>query len=233
MKPPVKQSGCVTCLPLLALLLLANCTSNGGSSGGTTPTDSSGGSGNTTQAGCQQTSSNPVANATSLGGNCVTPTLVDQGNGTVKDTANNLLWVRCLVRTDASDNSIVWESTPGSCNAANAATVKFELAGINEQASTTCNNLTYAGRSDWVLPDLKQLGTYYSNTPTGGNYVVSGAFTALTVYTSPNQIQYITKTYGASNTAGYVDFSRSEASGGGVRLNSNATAGNVTCVVKL
>ena len=211
-------------------LLLIHCTSNGDSAG-TTPNNNA--TNPITPAGCVQVSSNPVANATSLGGNCVSPVLVDQFNGTVKDTANNLLWIKCLVRTDGSGNSTVWESSPGSCNAANAATVKFEVPGITEEASPTCNNLTYAGRSDWVLPDLKQLGTYYSNTPNGGSYVVNAAITALTLYTSPNQIQFITKTYGASNTAGYVDFSRSEGSGGGVRLNSNATAGNVTCVVKL
>jgi hypothetical protein len=225
---------------LLPAFLLIHCTSNGGSAAAATDSSAtnsggSGGSGSNTPAGCVQTASNPVANVTSLGGDCANPVLVDQGNGTVKDTANNLLWVKCTVRTDSvSGNTVVWESGVGNCNQANAATLKFESSG-SSQASSLCNDLVYASRSDWGLPDLKQLSIYYKSVGTGVANVINSTLYGLSMYgNSSTQIYHITTTTGSGSTAGSVDFSRPTGSGGGPQLiNAGTQAGIVMCVVKL
>jgi hypothetical protein len=66
--------------------------------------------------------------------NCVTAGLLDQGNGTVADPRNNLLWTKNA-----------WSSIGPSI-------------GVDD-ADTICSDLVLAGRSDWGLPDVAQLQT--------------------------------------------------------------------------
>lgn len=67
------------------------------------------------------------------GASCVTSTLVDQGNGTVTDRANHLLWTKGA--------PVPW---PG---------------GSLQDARNYCNILELGGVSDWYLPDVAQLQT--------------------------------------------------------------------------
>lgn len=115
---------------------------------------------------CGQTVANPVTVSfaasngnyitesnllTALGGdNCSTPNLTDNNNGTVTDSQNRFIWTLCVL-DDSSDAPNTF-STP-NCAAFDANDSSF----AQTSASTACSNLTYAGRSDWILPDAIQL----------------------------------------------------------------------------
>ena len=60
---------------------------------------------------------------------CYPATLVDRGDGTAADEANNLLWSKTLFGTDGNS------------------------------AQTACGSVSLAGRTDWYLPDVAQLQT--------------------------------------------------------------------------
>ncbi len=91
------------------------------------------------------------ATATTTGAVCVPPTYVDNGDGTVTDVANKLLWSRCSV--DAA--GVAQNGTDFACVVPNlpADMVYWETA------LAACEALTLGGRSDWTLPDIAQLAT--------------------------------------------------------------------------
>lgn len=88
------------------------------------------------------------------------PSYTDNGNGTITDNRTTLMWVK-------DGNS------PG-CN--NGVSLTWE------QALSFCEGLSYAGYSDWRLPNVRELGSiindgvtnptistaYFPNTKTGG-----------------------------------------------------------------
>ncbi|PJZ26323.1 hypothetical protein CH352_07055 [Leptospira hartskeerlii] len=113
---------------------------------------------------CGQTVANPVSFAsangnfvdetsllTALGGdNCSTPSLTNNENGTVIDATNKFLWTLCVI--DGNTGSPHTYSTP-NCGVFTGADVGYDQSG----GATVCSNLTYAGHSDWILPDAIQL----------------------------------------------------------------------------
>ncbi|TGK38810.1 hypothetical protein [Leptospira andrefontaineae] len=123
-----------------------------------------GGPGNSSH--CGQTVANPVSVSfgvtngnyvtesnllAALGGdNCSTPSLTDNNNGTVTDSANRFIWTLCVL--DDSSKAPNAFNTP-NCDAFDANDGIFSQTS----ASTACSNLTYAGRSNWILPDAIRL----------------------------------------------------------------------------
>ncbi|MEI7014951.1 hypothetical protein [Leptospira licerasiae] len=115
---------------------------------------------------CGQTVANPVSVSfavsngnyvnesnllTALGGdNCSTPNLTDNNNGTVTDSANRFIWTLCVL-----DNS---SDAPNTFSSPNCASFDANDSSFDQtNASTTCSNLTFAGYSNWILPDAIQL----------------------------------------------------------------------------
>jgi len=71
------------------------------------------------------------------------PAYIDNGDGTVTDTSSGLTWMRCSYGQE-------WDEVEGECN------------GTPEQlfwagALNYAENLTYAGSSDWRLPNVHEL----------------------------------------------------------------------------
>ncbi|MCR1793400.1 MULTISPECIES: hypothetical protein [unclassified Leptospira] len=139
-----------------------------------------GGGGNSTFH-CGQTVANPVSVSfgassgnfvtesdllTALGGdNCSTPSLTDNNNGTVTDSENRFIWTLCVL-DNASD-------APNTFTSPNCSDFDANDSSFNQtNALTTCSNLTFASRSDWILPDAIQL---HSLRSTSSPYVL-GAF---------------------------------------------------------
>lgn len=140
-----------------------------------------GGSGGGNSFHCGQTVANPVsvsfgvANGNyvnevdllaALGGdNCNPPNLTDNNNGTVTDSENHFIWTLCVL--DDLSNA------PNDFTASNCAGFDANDSSFSQtSASTTCSSLTFAGRSNWILPDAIQLHSLRSaSTP----YVL-GAF---------------------------------------------------------
>ncbi|PJZ79005.1 DUF1566 domain-containing protein [Leptospira neocaledonica] len=138
-----------------------------------------GGPGNSSH--CGQTVANPVdagftlttntyisnannsAFVTAMGGNnCESAALVDNDNGTVTDTANHFLWTLCT-SYNSSGTISKYNYATGDC-AANDPPTTDDINITLAQAEAFCNSLTFAGHSDWVLPDAIQLFSLYSPT---------------------------------------------------------------------
>lgn len=112
---------------------------------------------------CGQTVANPVTFAstngatvdeanlvTALGGNnCQTPSLTDNGNGTVTDSANNFIWTLCVI--DGTTDQPHTYNNP-NCGAFGGTDASYDQPA----ASNVCAGLTFAGRSNWKLPDAIQ-----------------------------------------------------------------------------
>lgn len=78
-----------------------------------------------------------------------TQTLTDNGDGTVSESPTGLLWQKCLAGQNALDcsgtaNSIYWSD-----------------------AITYCENLSFAGRTNWRLPDVNELKNLIVDTQVG------------------------------------------------------------------
>ncbi|MGJ4788384.1 Lcl domain-containing protein [Leptospira koniambonensis] len=98
------------------------------------------------------------------GNNCETPALVDNDNGTVTDTANHFLWTLCTGYNPSGSGTILkYNYTTGDCDAGGSVTGDDNNITL-AQAETFCNSLTFAGHSDWVLPDAIQLFSLYTPT---------------------------------------------------------------------
>ncbi|GBF37363.1 hypothetical protein LPTSP1_03430 [Leptospira johnsonii] len=117
---------------------------------------------------CGQTVANPVSVSfavsngnyvsesnvlAALGGdNCSAPNLTDNNNGTVTDSANKFIWTLCVM--DGNTNS-PHDFISSNCEAFNGD--GSEASYDQSDASTVCSNLTFAGYSNWILPDAIQL----------------------------------------------------------------------------
>jgi hypothetical protein len=90
------------------------------------------------------------------GAACVPAAFRDNGDGTVTDLANKLLWTRCSVDgtgalANGDDFGCVVPTAPGDV-------VSWE------RALGFCDQLEHAGRSDWVLPDIARLATLVADS---------------------------------------------------------------------
>ena len=76
-------------------------------------------------------------------------TLTDNGDGTVSESQTGLLWQKCLNGQNATDcsgtaSSVYWSD-----------------------AVTACENLSFAGRTNWRLPDVNELKNLIVDSQTG------------------------------------------------------------------
>lgn len=123
---------------------------------------------NPVDAGFTVTTNTYISNAnndtfvTAMGGNnCESATLTDNDNGTVTDTANHFLWTLCT-GYNPSGTILKYDYTSSDCNAGGVTADDINIT--RAQAESFCNSLTFAGHSDWVLPDAIQLFSLYSTT---------------------------------------------------------------------
>ncbi|MFC1670731.1 DUF1566 domain-containing protein [Spirochaetota bacterium] len=72
----------------------------------------------------------------------------DNGNGTIKDNLTGLTWTKCSMKTISS--SPVMDATT------NCVDTHSEVGNWVE-AILACENLNYAGKTDWRLPNIKEL----------------------------------------------------------------------------
>ncbi|TGL58326.1 hypothetical protein [Leptospira sarikeiensis] len=119
---------------------------------------------------CGQTASNPVSFGTAtngatvadesgliaaLGGNnCQTPSLTNNGNGTVTDTANRFMWTLCVIDGTTSPKQPHTYSNP-NCGGFTGSDSSFDQG----QGESICSGMTFAGRSNWEMPDAIQSNT--------------------------------------------------------------------------
>ncbi len=81
--------------------------------------------------------------------------------GMVRDNSTNLIWTRCPI---GEDNKPIYD---------------FKCHGTKksftwQEAIEVCNNLVYEGRSDWRLPNIKELESIvYSHHYSSGNQYCS------------------------------------------------------------
>ncbi|TGM86625.1 DUF1566 domain-containing protein [Leptospira licerasiae] len=121
---------------------------------------------------CGQTVANPVGYSTATnspvasssdfltaagGNNCGSASLVDNDDGTVTDTQNKFLWTLCTAYNPATIQ--LYDYVSSDCNA--GAVVAADRNITQSQAVAFCESLTFAGHSDWILPDAIQLDTLY------------------------------------------------------------------------
>ena len=78
---------------------------------------------------------------------------IDNGNGTVTDKYTGLMWKKCSEPLQTTNCS----GTPGTYTWANAI--------------SQCENLTYAGYSDWRLPNMKELFSLIKYEGISGPYI--------------------------------------------------------------
>jgi len=94
---------------------------------------------------------NDPVDHTTTGAACVAPSFIDNGDGTITDRANKLLWTRCSV----GGGGALLNGVGFACELPIPANDWMNW----EDASTACEDLEHAGRSDWKLPDLAELLT--------------------------------------------------------------------------
>ncbi|TGM98610.1 DUF1566 domain-containing protein [Leptospira dzoumogneensis] len=125
---------------------------------------------------CGQTVANPVPYTTTTnqspasisdfinaagGNNCGSASLVDNDDGTVTDTQNHFLWTLCTAYKPAG-TILLYDYVTSNCNAGGVVTADRDIT--QAQAVTFCENLNFAGHTDWFLPDAIQLDTLYIST---------------------------------------------------------------------
>jgi len=129
---------------------------------------------------------------------------IDNGNGTVTDKYTGLMWKKCSEPLQTTNCS----GTPGTYTWANAI--------------SQCENLTYAGYSDWRLPNMKELFSLIKYQGSSGPYIDTSYF--------PNTVNsaYWTSTTYASNTTSAMNVNFNY---GNVNYNDKTTILNyVRCV---
>lgn len=94
------------------------------------------------------------------GNNCGTAALVDNDDGTVTDTQNKFLWTLCTAYNPGT--IALYDYVSSNCNA--GAVVAADRNITQSQAIAFCESLTFAGHSDWILPDAIQLDTLYTTS---------------------------------------------------------------------
>ena len=74
----------------------------------------------------------------------------DNGNGTVTDNQTGLMWKQCSEGLSNSDNAVP------ACDTGSAITYTWQGALSHAQ---TVNSASFAGHSDWRLPNVKELSS--------------------------------------------------------------------------
>lgn len=92
------------------------------------------------------------------GNNCGAAALVDNDDGTVTDTQNKFLWTLCTAYNPEPIQ--LYNYVSSSCNTGSVVTADRDIT--QSQAAAFCESLTFAGHSDWILPDAIQLETLYT-----------------------------------------------------------------------
>ena len=122
----------------------------------------------------------------------------DNGNGTITDNRTDLIWVK--------------DGNSAGCN--NGAVLTWE------QALTFCEGLSYAGYSDWRLPNIRELESIVNN---------GEPLPAITVLSFPNTKSSgywaSTTDVGSTSLAWIINFN-----GGDIALGSKTTSYYVRCV---
>ena len=104
----------------------------------------------------------------------------DNGNGTITDSATGLTWMQ----KDSGDSSVA-SSVTGTTRGDGSLNFKEALA--------FCENLTYAGSSDWRLPDAKELQSLmdYSRSPdTTSSPALNALFQATSITDEAGEVDY-------------------------------------------
>ncbi|TGL36658.1 DUF1566 domain-containing protein [Leptospira koniambonensis] len=162
---------------------------------------------------------------TALGGNnCETPSLTNNGNGTVTDSANRFMWTLCLIDGSSSPSKPHTYANP-NCGALAGADASYNQA----QAESICANLSFAGRTDWILPDAIQSNTLRSGSSPYALGVFGTADNSLPDAQLTWSSSYVTGTI--SNLAIFSRYANGEAFYSG-NVNTNSQ-GLVFCVAKL
>lgn len=189
---------------------------------------------------CGQTVANPVSfsgttdGATvadesgliaALGGNnCETPSLTNNGNGTVTDSANRFMWTLCIIDGSASPYKPHTYSNP-NCGAFTGSDSSFNQA----QGKSICEALTFAGRSDWEMPDAIQTN---SLRDTSSPYAL-GVFGTTTKSLPEAQLIW-SSSYVTGTVSYHAIFSRYASGAGFYSGDVNTTPqGAFICVAKL
>lgn len=94
------------------------------------------------------------------GNNCGSAALVDNDDGTVTDTQNKFLWTLCTAYNPGTIQ--LYDYVSSNCNAGSVVAADRNIT--QSQAVAFCESLTFAGHSDWILPDAIQLDTLYTTT---------------------------------------------------------------------
>ncbi|TGK56985.1 DUF1566 domain-containing protein [Leptospira wolffii] len=126
---------------------------------------------------CGQTVANPIPHSTNTntavgdpvdfinaagGNNCGAAALVDNDDGTVTDTENHLLWTLCTAYKSGL-TIFLYDYVSSDCNVGGVAGAPDKDITQSE-AVVFCESLTFAGHSNWILPDAIQLDTLYTTS---------------------------------------------------------------------
>lgn len=131
-----------------------------------------------------------VVRCVSGGPTVFAPSRIDNGDGTITDKSNNLVWTKCSMD---NSNTGVLQSTAANCSNLPAGTGRTW-----QQALTDCNVLTLTGRT-WRLPSINELNSLvdYSanasvriNSTTFPNTVNFGYWASTTFHTTQSNAWY-------------------------------------------
>lgn len=135
----------------------------------------------------------------------------DHGNGTVEDAATGLLWTKCSM------------GGPGNQPANGTG---FDCSGAPvylswQAALQACEDLAFAGRTDWRLPNINELKSII-------DYAVLGPTFDASVFpnTPPTSRYWSSTTFAATPSAAWIVLSFY----GNVNSDSKASAVHVRCV---
>jgi len=108
------------------------------------------------------TANTDFVDAAATGAVCVPTDFVDNGDRTVTDRANGLLWLQCTFDV----NGLPITAADCAYNPAFA----FN-AWTNSGAVIGCEELVFAGRDDWILPDIARLETLIDANASASPYM--------------------------------------------------------------
>jgi hypothetical protein len=177
-------------------------------------------------------------------GTCETPTgIADNGDGTVTNHDLGITWMKCAQGMTYDSGTDSCTGTAGmfqycdadddSCNGGVSGNA-LDGSG-NSQAWDTCNDLVYAGSSDWRVPNKDELKSLIKctdgTTPGDGGNCGAGNYTSPTIDTSlfpdfPSNWFWTSASYaGLSDDAWYVSFDFGDVGG-----YFKAGTGSVLCI---
>ncbi len=82
---------------------------------------------------------------------------INHNDGTVTDKRTNLMWKRCPEGYDLSDNNTALEIWDDSCKQSVSAISAFTWQLALQHAQTMNNNGGYAAKTNWRVPNIKEL----------------------------------------------------------------------------